>query len=563
MSKPEMGRLNGLYPNINNKPNIPFGIDSDARENAKRILQKYYSQPRGHILGNPIEGDTFKNIAPFISGIDVNKTINESEIKDRFAVTNPSDCDKQTILRFSNIIAYAKENSRDESEWKSCNYRPVTAITEKTVTIDNEQFHIGGIGNSGAHELFHAEKENEIILLSEAIFEALLIAGMPIQTMTYADQERLRQRILQESSFRVTYTHSIKGQLSPSNMNNYTPKQKPLNVLQQKMDFQQLGLSLNCNEYTENAISGAKHLAPEFEIDSDKIDTIIQTYNFCPMHKYQQYDSFYTDAGLSLPGKFGRLRCPSHCAETQALERSDIALFISLFTGDRSVYVYQISPRFSGYPRYKPMLDQMEISYIIPNKEQKGGYKQKKLVIDKSLSFALLQNSPEKRNFLHMSNQIKKMNIDVSTYDTIYIRHKWIPKLQYPHQITKWIRRNTERGWHYQAYAAWDNFDFTTGFGRTSNELFIEGSTLQSYLPDQLGVIKYDDIPRIKNHDLTFGKETMWTSAAPCLHCVNVLSGRAMDSVYIDSIPWGTLKGDDGLALEALSQLPIRTVVLK
>jgi hypothetical protein len=535
MPNAETGRSNLPYPTEGQKPSIPVGIDPAAREQARLALIQYYGNNRD-LTGVPELGDQFKTITPFLENIVVDPAIDKTELQKLFAPSEPNNTERTFLHRANTLVNLFDGTDSPDSHWKTCSYRHVSAVTETNIRIGEENFSVGGIGSSGAHEFLYMTQEQESTLLSEAMFEALIVSGMPMRMQDF-DDKKLRDMISEKAQWLL---ESSAGSLTPlrrfakpfvmqilsidyDGVHRYEPHQTdPFKIYQRDIEAnnKRFSLTSNCRDLSNFAIQGAKEIAEKLEIP---LNPDIETYTFCPMHKYnKQYGHHYRDESLPLPGEFGRLRCPSHCAETQALVRSAYAAVIPILTGEHTSFLWSMT-------RHRPQpYDDMDFKYyywdflyMTPSSDSADIYMPKRLIIDDFIN--PFSQTSEMRMTPALFEILMERQIDLRPYETIRIGYQ------------------------------------------TLEYILIAGLPCdghKQYPLDVIAKIPTAEIPLLEWSAVQHNeKELLYTSASPCLHCLNILQNRNID-MLVENIPWEELKGDDGLALEALSRLPIRTVVL-
>lgn len=536
MPSPESQGLLDIYPREGNKPQIPAGIDPPQRQAAKDALIRYYSQKPA--FGGPVSEDTFRTISPFLKSININPAVGKSELQQLFITSEPDPEEKVFLNKTKSMVDMLDGKRSPDKNWKTCPYRPVSAVTETKISIGSDNFTIGGIGSSGAHEFLFMSRQQESALLSEAIFEALVVSGLPVGKLS---KDRITNLIemISETAKRISRGHNDKldweryqaeRTIVPSlvsidydGVRKYILKKTdPYRIYNRNLEANNelFSLTANCADLSRMAISGAKKIAKKLDI---QLMPDIEQYVFCPMHKYNRvHADSYLQEGLQLPGDFGRLRCPSHCAETQALIRSSYAALIPVLTGEPVSYLWSMS-------RHRPQIYDSGIKYhywdfryLVPSPDNPGVYLPKRLIIDDVTNPFTLPS--HMRSAYALFEILRKKQIDLKPYETIWIElfmggRIGIGGIPYDHPKDAKL------------------------------------SLITKIPVEDVATLKWDGLKQTQ-------KELLYTSASPCLHCLSVLKYRNVD-MLIEEIPWDTLKGDDGLALEALSQLPLRTVVLK
>ena len=456
------------------QPQIPVGIGYGERVQALATLRAYYDRS-SLSFGNPIASDSFRNLADLLFQMQPNSGVTETSLKSFYAGL-PSQTDPNFQQKVRKIGWWLRRFASEMPTWDTCSYRPVWAVCDSHIQIEDRHYIIGAIGSSGGHEFFRLSTSQEKSLLGEALLEALVVRGFPLPAFA-------QQMLVTEIEATVE------------------------DLLKARHSTDPYAWSANCRDLSHLANQGADTLAAHHLVSLKPADQ----YHTCLMHKYNsQYASSWQAAGLPKPGDFGRLRCPSHCAESQAILRSQFAQLIPLLTGHAQAYVVVIGD--SEIITKKETSPAIELIYLVPTYDARG-FSVHRLTVDHRLG--------------------------------VWPFHPINPHPQVPY-LYPWLSTKIGVKKYEFLSLGLDGDDLVVGGTRR----LVTDGTYYEAAGDELARIKRSAVREvdIKLHSL----DHVHTSAFTCIHCLNTMKRYGVNRLHIEKLDFRGLKGDDGLVLEDL-----------
>ncbi|MEK9179148.1 MAG: hypothetical protein AAB893_01635 [Patescibacteria group bacterium] len=394
-------------------------------------------------------------------------TIGEHEIRRQLEeLSGQSNLEEEK--RSEEILIWINGNKEALPVFGTCSYRNVEAFARTSVDVNSIHYTFGAVGSSGGHEFMELTHEQEMMYMCESIVDALVSRGFIINRIDEAELTNI-----------ITETAYI---MLRNRGNNFPNAWAP-----------------NCLDLTNMANKGAESIASLYSV----VLSSSREYHTCLMHKYSSNGASYSQQDLNPPGVFGRQRCPSNCAESQAIFRTQMAYLIPLTLGIKESYLVAIENSETELTdgRIAPCSD---LVYLIPT--DNGAYLQKKLIIDNRLGLNRMWNGTTYKFFSYLFSNFEGAGIDTKNFSTIKV------VLDEEHVIAWGMKSNGEKKFLLKVPL--------TKVGRTET------------VPFSMGYL--------------------WTSAAPCVHCLNVMSRYGVENLHIDSVSTDGLKGDDWLVLEYL-----------
>ncbi|OGK18217.1 hypothetical protein A2866_06540 [Candidatus Roizmanbacteria bacterium RIFCSPHIGHO2_01_FULL_39_8] len=467
-------KITRLYPTNGEKPFSPHELNYNARVMALRGLYDYhlagFSHP--HILTS--SSDPFLAILPFLRTLEPDPHIDEYSLARFFAGRKPAKEDLPFIYTAQGLMDAIKIHDIDQ-HLATCTYRTVSAVSRGLINIGSEKYVVGAAGYSGGHEFLSMPPNIQKQLMAESLCEALIVGGF---SLVSHPEEELFDAIRQEAD----------------------------HLIETRDNVQPFSKSPNCVDFSRLAITGAKNIAQKYGTHMD----FSQGFAACFMHKHNpKYSEAYQGAGLPLPAQFGRLRCISSCAETQAMLRTEYAVNLPVLLGADQAYLIDIKRGETVVPNF-PNKQTSEYIYLT---DSQGSIQLRRAIIDRDLTWNPHEQK-RKNSLLWIYPQLLKRGIDPDQFAEL-------------------------------SFIVKEDAVVVSSMGKRKKltTARIEATKFQPLAIIPLSEITEIPIPRLSGHELQ-------TNAPPCIYCTHQIHQRKIEHLHIDRIDWEKIKADDALSLE-------------